>query len=393
VGELRPPTTPRTNSTPQTPRTPRSPAQFLASQTPPPPKIPYRLDANAAAFVPSVRSSQSSPYDSSHEGELGPCPAPKLHALQTASPYDSDYELSDPDDPNIEYVRLKMRLTELTSRNQSHTSPPEIQSLRRRLETVKRHYFFVEKDAELQYRAERQKADEILLQSRLRGTAKCPPNPSPPKIARLLLQNLEKSGATSPCPDFFDGDSEDSAGGLLEILEEMPTEISSNGFTTRVRDMALPRHWSGRTPKILLSETVAKTDRYAAISYRIVSGGSRAKRAAVTIRDKEWSMEGVACHDETQAEHYIATVALHALSFPTTEGFAAGLSGSARSQTFFRLLPAVFRDLWNELEVARKVREDGINRSIWARLGAILERKLEANAKVSPRSCFERIRY
>jgi ATP-dependent RNA helicase DHX29 len=98
-------------------------------------------------------------------------------------------------------------------------------------------------------------------------------------------------------------------------------------------------------------------------------------------------MEDVACHDETQAEAYIATVALHALTFPLTDGFQAGSSTAPGNQTFFRLLPAVFRDLWDELEAARKVRDDAINRSVWARLRTIVEPKLDPSQKVS---CYRR---
>jgi ATP-dependent RNA helicase DHX29 len=97
----------------------------------------------------------------------------------------------------------------------------------------------------------------------------------------------------------------------------------------------------------------------------------------------EWIMEDIACHDEGQAEQYIATVALHALTFPSTDGFAAGTSAAPGSQTFFRLLPAVFRDLWDELEVARKTSDDAINRAVWAKLRSIVEPKLENCGKVS----------
>jgi ATP-dependent RNA helicase DHX29 len=165
------------------------------------------------------------------------------------------------------------------------------------------------------------------------------------------------------------------------------TETDAQGKTITIRDMAMPKHWSGRTPKVLLKETVAKSDRYAAIGYSIISGGSRARRASVSIRWEgkkmdEWLMEDVACHDDGQAEQYIATVALHALTFPPTEGFAASVSIVPGPQTFFRLLPAVFRDLWNELELARKIRDDKINRDVWAKLLSILEYKMEACDKV-----------
>jgi ATP-dependent RNA helicase DHX29 len=45
-------------------------------------------------------------------------------------------------------------------------------------------------------------------------------------------------------------------------------------------------------------------------------------------------------------------------------------------QTFFRLFPAVFRDLWDELEEKRKIEHDNINRTAWAKLRSILDEKL-----------------
>jgi ATP-dependent RNA helicase DHX29 len=152
--------------------------------------------------------------------------------------------------------------------------------------------------------------------------------------------------------------------------------------------MVLPKHWSSKTPKTLLAELVFKVDRYAAVTYGIVSGQSRAKRASVMVnwegrKTDEWAMLDVACHTEAQAEFYVATLALHALTFPTTDGFAAGSSGAFANQTSFRLLPPVFRDLWDELEVERKLREDLINRHVWANVRNIVEQKIDARSAVN----------
>jgi ATP-dependent RNA helicase DHX29 len=84
-----------------------------------------------------------------------------------------------------------------------------------------------------------------------------------------------------------------------------------------------------------------------------------------------------------QAEQYIATVALHALTYPSTEGFATGATSSAgNSQTFFRLLPPVFRDLWGELETKRKADHDTINRTVWSKLRSIIEPKMDTESQV-----------
>lgn len=292
-------------------------------------------------------------------------------------------------------MRLKLQITTLTSHRLpgNETDASVLKGLFTQLDVIKKHYFFDEKDAEVQYRAAREKEDALALQSRLRGhgnghlPAQVAPAPKTSKKRPPDIQPPKVSPSPAMVSDLFDDDS-DSSTGVLEILDELPEAVVNDGVTIRVRDMALPKHWSGRTPKTLLSETVAKTDRYAAITYSILSGSSRAKRAVVHIRwernkSSEWKMEDVACHDETQAEAYIATLALHALTFPLTEGFQAGSSAALGSQTFFRLLPAVFRDLWDELETARKVRDDSINRAVWARLRTIVEPKLDISQKVS----------
>jgi ATP-dependent RNA helicase DHX29 len=92
-------------------------------------------------------------------------------------------------------------------------------------------------------------------------------------------------------------------------------------------------------------------------------------------------MDDAACVDQTQAEQYIALTALHALTFPRSQGFASH-SGGASKLTFFRLLPPSARDLWDKLEDARKLREDSTNRQVWAKLRSIIQPKLDPRSKV-----------
>lgn len=98
-------------------------------------------------------------------------------------------------------------------------------------------------------------------------------------------------------------------------------------------------------------------------------------------------MNEFACHDMNQAEQYIATVALHSLTFPASEGFASGTS-SGNAHTSFRLLPSTFRELWDELEAARKSAEDAINRGVWAKLRSIVEPKMDRESKVCLKKVF-----
>lgn len=370
----------------RTPQTPRTPAPCLV---PPNPSAKSKstspLDANAPTFVPSYllpTSTLSEDRSNIDQADL------KARILDRgASSSDSGHESPDSENPAEEYARLKLRQDHHV---RNRVDAAEAQHLRQRLDTLRNSYFFDEKEAHALYQIEREKAAALALQERLRDTKlqAYTPVTFPAKKRPVNLQPPIPTRPTA-VPDIFDEEAEDfSTGGLLEILEEMPTtEIGSQGTTIIIRDMALPKHWSGRTPKILLKEVVAKADRYAAVTYSLLSGPSRAKRAGVSIRWEgrkmdEWLMEEVACYDQSQAEQFIATVALHALTFPPTSGFAAGNSTSSGNQTFFRLLPAVFRDLWDELETTRTIRDDIINRNLWAKLRSIIEPKLELGHKV-----------
>ncbi|KAF7347727.1 putative helicase C15C4.05 [Mycena venus] len=314
------------------------------------------------------------------------------HIDRSSNSSDSGNDFLDPDDANLQYVNLKLKIDNLTANRHpgDKTDSSELRDLRAQLTKVKNSYFFDEGDAEAQYRVERQKAAAIALQARLRGSDS--PSVVQPKVAKKRPPKLQPQAPPAPVAvtDIFDEDVEDSVGGLLEALEDMPaTETTDKGTTVTVRDMALPKHWSGRTPKTLLAETVSKADRYAAISYTLLSGGGRAKRASVSIRwdgkkTDEWSMDDVACHTEGQAEQYIATIALHELTFPSRDAFT--VAAPSGGQTFFRLLPAVFRDLWEELEVARKTKTDALNRGVWAKLRAIIESKLDSDLKSNGKS-------
>jgi len=399
VPEQAEPKTPRTptHKMARTPRTPRTPAEFLIPSTPTPKaKITSRLDANAPTFVPS-RILRSLPLEedqyATEEAEQAVLKARILSSFDrssSASEFGGDSPVLD--DLAVQYAQAKLQLENLSA-NGYHgnaTAVTQAQDLRKRLTVLKDSYFFDEKEAEALYRVERDKANAAALQDRLRGKV----SPLPAKTAKKRPVNLQAQVAapSSTVSHIFDDDSDDSAtGGVFEILDSMPaTETDAQGKIINVRDMALPKHWSGRTPKALLQETVAKADRYAAISYDVVSGASRAKRASISVRWEgrkmdEWVMEDIACHDEGQAEQFIATVALHALTFPPSDGFAVGASTAPGTQTFFRLLPAVFRDLWDELEAARRIRDDSTNRNLWARLRSIIEPKLEGNGKVNGR--------
>ena len=301
------------------------------------------------------------------------------------------FSISDPqddfDDPNLHYARLKLELDGASAgRNlkgaQAHSF---IEELHARLRAVKSHYLFDERDAKAHYLSERQKAEAAALQARLRGspgTASTPSSSTPALLEPKGPPRQPQAKEVREDPDdFFESTGED--GGLFEILDEMPsTEVTETGVTVTVRDMPLPKGKFERTSKAFLQAAIDKLDSFAVTTYRCISGATRAKRASLSVRwssgkVSEWAMEDVACHDMTQAEQYIATVALHALTFPTFEGFSPANLARGNTQTFFRLLTPAFRDFWDELEAKRKTSGDATNRAVWSKLKKIIEARGE----------------
>ncbi|KAH9982442.1 P-loop containing nucleoside triphosphate hydrolase protein [Lactifluus volemus] len=289
--------------------------------------------------------------------------------------------MDDFDDPNIEYARLKLELDEAMRNSRNNLADSLVVDLRARLQTMRSHYLFDQRDANAHYASGRQKVDAAALQARLRGdpdvadmqsSASSPPDPQ-----QRPRQPKEKRVDQD---DIFNA-SGDEGGGLLEILDEMPSAaVTETGITIRIRDMPLPKAKFERTSKAFLQAAVNKLDNFAVTTYHPISGLGRAERASVRVRwssgsVSEWAMTDVACHDMAQAEQYIATIALHALTFPSTEGFASGNLSPGTGQTFFRLLAPAFRELWDELEGTRKSSDDATNRAIWAKLKKIIEAK------------------
>lgn len=353
---------------------------------------PNSLDPFAIPFVPSLHAAALSKRFEEVVSLDEDVAEHVDRKIQLQSP--QDYSL---DDPTAAFVQVKMQIASLTT----HRRPGEtadasfLWQLRRRLEDIKNDYLFNEDEAESAYQVERNNVDITALQARLRGDD-LGSRPIPQPVATPTRRPVEMQSTThvnhdgkGTPEDFFADSDDETPGGLFELLDEMPTtETTPQGITIAIRDMSLPKHYSGHTPKTLLQETVRKLDRYAITAYRTISGASRAKRAAVAVRwdgskSEEWVMEDVACHDSMQAEQYISTVALHALSFPKQQGFALGVFANAGSQTSYKVLPPVFRDLWGELEEQRRQDNDFINRGIWSRLKCILEPKLASGSKVS----------
>lgn len=203
--------------------------------------------------------------------------------------------------------------------------------------------------AEKIFREERIKLDASQLAARLATTDIDPPSPfrrdnsRPRKSSGHTSTTTATSSPPEPVTTDTTASDEDVFGGLLE---EMPEELNDRGTTITVREMALPKHFSGKTPRANLEETVHKVDKFATIVFKTISR-SRAVRASCEIRwyggrTQFFDMQEIACWDQAQAYNYVATVALHAV----------GQIAASKQ------LPLQFRDLWDECAVLKKAEDD-----------------------------------
>ena len=270
-------------------------------------------------------------------------------------------------DPNLHYAQLKVRIytAEISQRRgirKDAAADTALQTLRDRLAKVKQNYLFREKDAEALYRSEKVKADAAAKTARLRA---------PPAASAVASRKQGKaSRATSETPAAASSEpatvSDSGDGSLLGgVFEAMDGDSPSNtSVAIAVRDMALPKLWTGRTPQLQLRDTISQVDKFALVGFGRVGGASRIARASCTIRWSDsradyWEMKEVGCMDEAQANNFISVVALHALSSEVAAGFAtSGTSASAKIFSFIRLLPAAYRDLWDDLEQQRTKQEE-----------------------------------
>jgi ATP-dependent RNA helicase DHX29 len=244
----------------------------------------------------------------------------------------------------------------------------QAEALREKIKSIEGDYTFRKVDAEKLYREERTKLDAGQLTARLNGTtveSLVPKFPTSIATPSTIPEETSASttGSSPPSPSLVNGHANGTgevAGGGAEtaneeggffgnLLEEMPTEeTTEQGTTVPIRNLSLPKHFSGKTPKVSLEETVRKLDKPATVKFlNLTKGSSRAVRASVTIRWsdgrlQQWEMTDIACWEQPQAFNYVATLALFAVAGQTAVN---------------KQLPTVFRDLWDEL-VARKKEED-----------------------------------
>jgi ATP-dependent RNA helicase DHX29 len=304
---------------------------------------------------------------------------------------EEERETEDDSDVNIKHAKIRIRIMKSSQSGEAE----DIESLTSRLREYEGDYLFRKVDAEAEFKIRHQELQDIALLARLRGLGDSHHlKPTPPFPMDSILDGStgkrkkkapkRVTAARKPVPSIDVSDDDGPMLGLLEISTNQ--DIQESNTLVEQRSMPIPLHWGGKTPTGLLKEIVHKMDRAATIVYANSSGHSRVARARVTIRftggkTKTYDMTNIGCTNWNEAEQYIATIALHSLTFPPSRGFASGGPGS--SQTFFRLLPPTFVDLWRELEEDRVLSEDQANTQIWLQLSNTLQTKLESNLEVS----------
>lgn len=237
-------------------------------------------------------------------------------------------------------------------------------------------------DADALFKLFKSKRDADALAVRLKGAAV--------QVDTETQRPIAEGGSTpdtlNATPDVLDGSgSEDGdAGGIFgNMLDEPDPDVvrtlpRDEGPAIPTRSMPIPKQFSfaGNTPKTLLKAHLTKSSKHGLLTYARLSGQSRAARAGLEIRWSEkrrrvWRMDDIACDDMNEAENYVATLALSELN---ATGELQGVN--------WRTMPLDYRDLWEELEVVRKDKQDVVKREVWARLRDVLDKKMASAAPV-----------
>ncbi|OLN86335.1 ATP-dependent RNA helicase DHX29 [Colletotrichum chlorophyti] len=358
-----------------------------------------QLDTPAESPLPSgATTPKSGPSISKNSGSA----ASKKKAVVT---YDSDIE---PDDLLPVYLETKAKLFEL-ERNQQESKRQrngkthsdegdELAKLRAKIERIEKDVLFDRFPAEQQWKTQKLALEKQLAVAR----------------RQLAQEDAEKklSKETGEAPASPDGDvndeaeriaaeilaqgDEDDDGGLADLFANLPvTEVnaagksstvlnSADGVKITIRDFG---KWTGVTPMRALEEASRARDAASKITYRLISEVPFANRHSVTISWAKtqqtlpqseddsveiiaypssftFSMKSIATPDKKQSEAYVATWALFHIFGTSTKEEKVGMR-----------LPAVWRELWDELAETRKSKLDAKDREAIRELRALVRQR------------------
>ncbi|KIR55599.1 DEAH box polypeptide 36 [Cryptococcus gattii Ru294] len=308
-----------------------------------------------------------------------------LFQSQNASDTESDSEADDEYHINEQWAKLQLELDTLRMAsgegkkgkkgkgNQVVIETPEIRRLKDKISRVEKEYMFTRKDANAILKVLKSQRDVAAIAAKFKGASmqngSQTETDSPP-------ENTQSDSITEEKTNLMDGSSDEEGdlfGGMLDEPTALPGIATETSASTRitVRSMPIPKQMSfaGTIPKNILKAALAKQTKQAVISYVNLSGASRAARAGLEIGwqgggRRIWKMDDIACDDMVEAENYVSTLALSDLEAEKT---VAGVN--------WRTMPPSYRELWEELKVKRKEREDESRRGTWKMIKGIWDKK------------------
>lgn len=189
------------------------------------------------------------------------------------------------------------------------------------------------------------------------------------------VASAEAASSNGPCILSDDDADEDEEGGMFGNMLDEPVPVDegtpSNNTIIAVRSMPIPKQFSftGNTPRAVLQAAVKRLPKPPAVSYARLSSSARAARAGLEIRwtperRKVWRMEDLACESFEEAENYVSTLALHALTI------------TSDIHCNWRVLPPAYRELWEELETDRQEEDMKAKRKVWQKVKEFASKKL-----------------
>lgn len=255
----------------------------------------------------------------------------------------------------------------------SQSEDPEVSRLQRKIAKIERDVLFERQEAEYIWR---EKLEELRKDASFarRTTERKKENPSsaqetstePPEDPLLTVPSLEEmDDAAGLLGDMF-RDEPDNSGSILGL----PPPVQNANLT--IRDFG---KFSGLSPRRVLEENCKARDSSCKVVYQDCSSSSYHNKMAVEVRWSKGqelpfplqvetithksnafatfvSMDSLATPTQQQAESYVSTLALFIL-FPQT---------SKEGKAYLRL-PAIWRDLWTEFSVLKKVQEDEVDKA------------------------------
>ncbi|OXB39837.1 DEAH box polypeptide 36, partial [Cryptococcus neoformans] len=308
-----------------------------------------------------------------------------LFQSQDTSDTESDSGAEDEYHINEQWAKLQLELDTLRMAsgegkkgkkgkcNQVVLETPEIRRLKDKISRVEKEYMFTRKNADAILKVLRNQRDVAAIAAKFKGASMHDANQAETDSPPETTQNDSLVGEKTNLMDGSSDEEGDIFGGMLDEPTTLPDTEAETSTSTHitVRSMPIPKQMSfaGTIPKNVLKAALAKQTKQVVISYVNLSGASRAARAGLEIGwqgggRKVWKMDDIACDDMVEAENYVSTLALSDLEAEKT---VAGVN--------WRTMPPSYRELWEELKVKRKEREDESRRGIWKMIKGIWDKK------------------